>query len=115
MSNGGDCRTAPATPGLLIIIVFCESFSSVFRLSLPHLVLRTVGLNSLSCQGFGRSKKAEPVTNDRRANILLLTHAAAHVFWIFWHILQCNYSYFWMEGWTFVELDKSIITHIKKS
>ena len=43
-----------------------------------------------------------------------LTHAAAHVFWIFWRILQCNYSYFWMEGWTFVGLDKLSSVIFKK-
>ena len=44
-------------------------------------------------------------------------HTLLHVifFWIFWKILQCNYSYFWMEGWTFVGLDKSIISLFQKS
>ena len=53
--------------------------------------------------------------NSIGANILWLTHAAWNVFWIFWQIFQCNYFYFLMEGWTFVGLDKSIISHIQKS
>ena len=65
-----------------------------------------------------KKKKISPFYPDylhQGKNFGTYTRCCTHFFYIFWRISQCNYSYFWMEGWTFVRLIKSIISPIQKS
>jgi hypothetical protein len=54
-------------------------------------------------------------TKEKKGQTFCDLHKLLHTyFWILWPILQCKYSYFWMEGWTFVGLDKLSSVIFKK-